>query len=168
MAASACDSIENEVSARAVAARLRECKGPLTHEVEALIKARLRKLMPRGYKFMSSGSFWSPLLEDITDIDLMFARHSHGHGHSPGQGNGWAHGNGPSHGLDPGHAHGHAYQASVTLEAANRLNRAAGRVLQATLKYRVALDVPGGPSIEEEHLDWASCLKMIQVTSAHS
>jgi hypothetical protein len=142
MAASACHRIENELSARVVAARLRQCKSTLTREVEWLVRSRLRKLMPRGYTFQpkASTAFWSPLLEDIIDIDLKFA--------------------GPSH--------GHAYQASVRLEAANRMYRAAGRVLQTMLKYRVLLHVPGAPEIEEEHRDWATCLEMIQVASARS
>jgi hypothetical protein len=140
MVDSVCNSMDNEVSARAVAARLRQYKGTLTSEVEWLLRSRLRKLMPRGYTFMpkASAAFWSPLLEDIIDIDLKFA--------------------GPSH--------RHAFQASVRLEAANMMYRAAGRVMQTTLKYRVLLDVPGAPEIEEEHRDWAMCLEMIQVTSA--
>jgi hypothetical protein len=143
MATSTCDSIDNEVSARAVAARLRQCKGTLTHEVEWLVQSRLRKLMPRGFTFMpkASAAFWSPLIEDIIDIDLKFAGQSY--------------------------AHGHAYKASVPLEAANMMYRAAGRILQTTLKYRFLLDVPGAPEIEEEHRDWAMCLEMIQVNSAH-
>ena len=126
-------------TARRVADTLLEYKNTLQQELKKLARSKgeLKKFLPRGYVFQEAGSFWSPLLQDVTDVDLLFF---------PGDG---------------------SCPAAMPLQHAESLRSAAARVLEVTLKYRIVTAGPGGCDIEEEHEDWASCLRAMQVRVSH-
>lgn len=125
-------------SSSAVAQSLRQDKARLKREVLQLAEYTLSRLLPRDYSFQESGSFWSYLVEDVTDIDLMFMR---------------------------GQA---AASSHVSLHEAELLQSAAERVLQFTANYRLVFLQPGGSPVELELSSWDSCRKQMKVRACHS
>ena len=125
------------ITARRVANRLQQHKDNLQREVKTLAHDTLKRQLPRGYEFQEAGSFWSPLLHDVTDVVVTFF---------------------PRKGSCP---------SAMSPQDAELLHNAAARVLEATLKYRIVTARPGGCDIEDEHEDWASCRRAMQVRFSH-
>jgi hypothetical protein len=69
-------TMASSYDARMVWSRLRQAKNSLKQEVRQLINGSLLSQLPCGYEFQERGSFWSYLIPDVTDIDLMFVRTS--------------------------------------------------------------------------------------------
>ena len=127
----------SRITASAVAQRLRQARGNLTKEVKELNHRTLTRQLPRHFRFVESGSFWSPLLDDITDIDLMYLVRN---------------------------KRASANHSIILIENAESLRNVAAQVMHTTLKYRIVItEGDSSNRIEEEHEDWASCLKMMQV-----
>ena len=126
-------SAVRQYTARVVSDSLRQDKDILTQEVQHLAQGTLGRQLPAVYEFQEAGSFRSPLIRDVTDVDLAFF---------------------PQRGR---------CSPSMPLQDAELLRSAAARVLQTTLKYRIVITKAGRCDIEEEHQDWSSCLRMFQV-----
>ena len=123
-----------------VAMRLRLARVSLTREVRQLSRYTLNEQLPSRFRFVDAGSFWSPLLDDITDIDLMYIVR----GKSSDE------------------------RKSMSPQDAESLRSTAANVLKTTLKYRIVTTGRSSSTrIEEEHEDWASCFAMMQVRVFH-
>jgi hypothetical protein len=64
-------TVSSRYNARDVANKIRHNKSDLEDEVREFASSLAHRL-PDGYGFREAGSFWSYLLHDVTDIDLMF------------------------------------------------------------------------------------------------
>jgi hypothetical protein len=71
------ESSRHNINARDVAKKLRKCKTRLENEVRELSTSLVQHL-PRDYEFKEAGSFWSYLLHDVTDVNVMFQHRAAG------------------------------------------------------------------------------------------
>jgi hypothetical protein len=125
-------------SAHEVANKLRRCKNRLEEEVRQLA-ASLERQLPGGYEFREAGSFWTYLLRDVTDVDLMFTHRA----------------TGPS-AVSVEDAEGLRNAAGGVLQAVSKY-----RVVFVPSNF-------GNPRVEEEYDNWDDCRRMIIVRVSHS